>query len=162
MRTLLIAMTELVAAMELTRRAVSSSSSFVYARSFMTTRGLFVKHRNLAPVLVLTALLTLSTATTASAQVCASLTLTSQAQVEPPTVQFGQVVADYGVDLNGNGRFDQLVVDAQQIVAGVRPQDLRDSQNLRQHVATELSRVQSVLDGLLVDRPRRNILRRPK
>jgi hypothetical protein len=33
---------------------------------------------------------------------------------------------------------------------------------LRQHVATEMSRVQSVLDGLLVDRPRRNILRRPR
>jgi hypothetical protein len=29
-------------------------------------------------------------------------------------------------------------------------------------VAAELSRVGSVLDGLLVDRPRRNILRRPK
>jgi len=30
-------------------------------------------------------------------------------------------------------------------------------------VATELSQVQSVLDGLLVDRPRRNILRqKPK
>ena len=54
------------------------------------------------------------------------------------------------------------LTDAQQIVSGVQPQDLRDNQNLRQHVATELSRVQSVLDGLLVDRPRRNILRRPK
>ena len=45
---------------------------------------------------------------------------------------------------------------------GVEPQTLRDNAGLRQHVATELSRVQSVLDGLLVDRPRRNILRRPK
>ena len=39
---------------------------------------------------------------------------------------------------------------------------LRDNAGLRQHVATEMSRVQSVLDGLLVDRPRRNILRRPR
>jgi len=54
------------------------------------------------------------------------------------------------------------VADAQQIVRGVKPQQLRDNEGLRQHVATELSRVQSVLDGLLVDRPRRNILRRPK
>jgi hypothetical protein len=38
--------------------------------------------RKLAPVLVLTALLTLFTATNASAQVCASLTLTTQAQVD--------------------------------------------------------------------------------
>ncbi len=50
----------------------------------------------------------------------------------------------------------------QRIVLGVGPHDLRDNEGLRQHVATELSRVQSVLDGLLVDRPRRNILRRPK
>ncbi len=33
---------------------------------------------------------------------------------------------------------------------------------LRQTIATEMSRVESVLDGLLVDRPRRAILRRPK
>ena len=31
---------------------------------------------------------------------------------------------------------------------------------LRQHVATELSRVQASLDGLMVDRPRRNLIRR--
>ena len=57
---------------------------------------------------------------------------------------------------------DNLVADAQRIVRGVEPQQLRDNQGLRQHVATELSRVQSVLDGLLVDRPRRNILRKPR
>ncbi len=52
--------------------------------------------------------------------------------------------------------------DAQRIIRGIEPQDLRDSAGMRQHVATELSRVQSTLDGLLVDRPRRNILRRAK
>jgi len=31
-----------------------------------------------------------------------------------------------------------------------------------QQVATQLAGVQSVLDGLMVDRPRRNILRRPR
>ena len=51
-------------------------------RRLVTTRGSFVKHRNLVPVLLLTALLTLSTATNASAQVCASLALTTQAQVD--------------------------------------------------------------------------------
>ena len=56
----------------------------------------------------------------------------------------------------------ELVSRAQQIVRGVQPQQLRDDQSLRQQVATQLSGVQSVLDGLLVDRPRRNILRRPK
>ncbi len=33
-------------------------------------------------------------------------------------------------------------------------------EELRQELATQLSGVQSVLDGMLVDRPRRNILRR--
>jgi len=67
-------------------------------------------------------------------------------------------------DLNDRSseQLDQLVSDAQRVIRAVDPQDLRDNQGLRQHVATEMSRVSSVLDGLLVDRPRRNILRRAK
>lgn len=70
--------------------------------------------------------------------------------------RFGQL------NVRSNDQLDELVADAQRIVQGVEPQQLRNNQSLRQHVATELSAVQSVLDGLLVDRPRRNILRRPK
>jgi tetratricopeptide (TPR) repeat protein len=66
------------------------------------------------------------------------------------------------LSLNSDSQLDELVDQAQRVVRGVGPQQLRDDQTLRQHVATELSAVQSVLDGLLVDRPRRNILRRPK
>ena len=66
------------------------------------------------------------------------------------------------LNVRSNEQLDGLVADAQNIVQGVKPQALRDNEGLRQTVATELSRVQSVLDGLLVDRPRRNILRRPK
>ena len=66
------------------------------------------------------------------------------------------------LNVRSNDQLDQLVADAQRIIGGVEPQDLRDNEGLRQHVATEMSRVQSVLDGLLVDRPRRNILRRPR
>jgi len=68
------------------------------------------------------------------------------------------------LNVRSSEQLDQLVVNCQQVVQGIDPQDLRNNQDLRQHVATELSRVQSVLDGLLVDRPRRNILRsrRPK
>ena len=62
----------------------------------------------------------------------------------------------------GNEELDNLVADAQRIVRGVEPRQLRDNRGLRQHMASELSRVQSVLDGLLVDRPRRNILRKPR
>lgn len=66
------------------------------------------------------------------------------------------------LNVRSNDQLEQLVADAQRIVHGVEPQALRDNAGLRQHVATEMSRVQSVLDGLLVNRPRRNILRRPK
>jgi len=66
------------------------------------------------------------------------------------------------LNISSNEELDRLVSDAQEIVQGVQPQNLRENQALRQHVATEMSRVQSVLDGMLVDRPRRNILRRPR
>jgi hypothetical protein len=66
------------------------------------------------------------------------------------------------LNVRSNEQLDHLVADAQQIIRGIQPQELRDNQGLRQHVATEMSRVQSVLDGLLVDKPRRNILRRPR
>jgi hypothetical protein len=66
------------------------------------------------------------------------------------------------LNVRSSAQLDNLVADAQRVIRGIEPQDLRDNQALRQHVATELSRVGSVLDGLLVNRPRRNILRRPK
>jgi hypothetical protein len=66
------------------------------------------------------------------------------------------------LNVRSNEQLDRLVADAQNIVRGIQPQSLRDDAALRQQVATEMSRVQSVLDGLLVDRPRRNILRRPR
>jgi len=66
------------------------------------------------------------------------------------------------LNIGGNEQLDGLVNQVQGIVRGVKPQQLRDQQSLRQHVATELSAVTSVLDGLLVDRPRRRIIRSPK
>ena len=66
------------------------------------------------------------------------------------------------LNVRSSEQLDNLVADAQRVIRGVDPQDLRDNSGLRQHIATEMSRVSSVLDGLLVDRPRRNILRRPK
>jgi hypothetical protein len=66
------------------------------------------------------------------------------------------------LNVQSNEQLDSLVEDAQRIIRGVAPQTLRENVGLRQQVATELSRVQSVLDGLLVDRPRRNILRGPR
>ncbi len=66
------------------------------------------------------------------------------------------------LNVRSSEQLDSLVVDAQRVIRGVDPQDLRDNAALRQHVATEMSRVESVLDGMLIDRPRRNILRRPR
>ena len=66
------------------------------------------------------------------------------------------------LNIRSDEQLDDLVVQAQRVVRGVEPQQLRDSQALRQQVASQLSGVQSVLDGLLVDKPRRNILRRGK
>ena len=66
------------------------------------------------------------------------------------------------LNIRSNEQLDELVGQAQQVVRGIEPQQLRDNEALRQRVVTELSGVESVLDGLLVDRPRRAILRRPK
>ena len=66
------------------------------------------------------------------------------------------------LNVRSNEQLDELVEQAQQIVQGIEPQSLRDNHGLRQTVASELSEVQNVLDDLLVDRPRRNILRRPR
>lgn len=65
------------------------------------------------------------------------------------------------LNIGSSEQLDQLVDQAHQIVRGVQPQSLRDNRVLRQSVAEELTQVQSVLDELLVDRPRRNILRKP-
>jgi hypothetical protein len=66
------------------------------------------------------------------------------------------------LNVRSNDQLDALVERAQGVVNGVAPQDLRDSGVLRQQIASQLTSVQSSLDGLLVDRPRRNILRRPR
>ena len=47
-----------------------------------------------------------------------------------------------------NDQLDALVAQAQQAVRGVGARDLRGSGDLRQRVATQLSQVQSALDGL--------------
>lgn len=66
------------------------------------------------------------------------------------------------LNVRSNEQLDELVDRAQGIVRGVATQDLRESGYLRQQIVSQLTSVQSSLDGLLVDRPRRNILRRPR
>jgi hypothetical protein len=66
------------------------------------------------------------------------------------------------LNVRSSQQLDELVSQVQQMTRGVQPQSLRESSPLRQQVATQLSGVQSVLDGLLVDRPRRILQRRPR
>ena len=66
------------------------------------------------------------------------------------------------LNIRSNEQLDELVGNAQRVVRGVEPQQLRDSQALRQTISTQMAAVQAGLDQLLVDRPRRNIQRRPR
>lgn len=63
------------------------------------------------------------------------------------------------LNIRSNEQLDTLVGDAQRILRGVEPQQLRDKANLRGRVASQLAGVQASLDGLMIDRPRRSILR---
>jgi hypothetical protein len=63
------------------------------------------------------------------------------------------------LNVRSNQELDQLVEQAQQLVQGVTPQDLRDNEALRNRIATQMSAVQADLDTLMVERPRRQILR---
>lgn len=63
------------------------------------------------------------------------------------------------LNFSSNAQLDDLVKQAQTIVNGVKLPELRNNDQLRQYVATQLAGVQSVLDGMLVDRPRRRIIR---
>jgi hypothetical protein len=63
------------------------------------------------------------------------------------------------LNVRSNAELDTLVGQAERILRGVEPQQLRDNATHRQHVATQLAAVQATLDGLMVDRPRRSIIR---
>lgn len=63
------------------------------------------------------------------------------------------------LNIQSSSELESLVGRAQSLLNGVQPQQLRDSNGLRQQLTTQLSGVQATLDGLMVDRPRRRILR---
>ena len=56
----------------------------------------------------------------------------------------------------------RVVEDARRVVQGIQPQQLRDQQSLREQIAGQLAQVEFSLDNLMVDRPRRNLIRNPK
>ena len=63
------------------------------------------------------------------------------------------------LNIRSNDQLDALVGQAQRVLRNVEPQQLRDRSSLRGRVAGQLSTIQASLDGLMVDRPRRSILR---
>ena len=66
------------------------------------------------------------------------------------------------LNIGSNEELDQLVEQAQSAIRGIEPQRLRDNDTLRQQIATKMSAVQASLDGMMIDRPRRNILRKAR
>jgi hypothetical protein len=64
------------------------------------------------------------------------------------------------LNIRSSPELDELVQQAQQTINGVEPQTLRDSNRLRQMVARDFEQIQARVGEMLVDRPRRNILRR--
>jgi hypothetical protein len=56
-------------------------------------------------------------------------------------------------------QLEQLVAQAQRIVSGIASQDLRNSSSLRQSVASDLARVGVELEGMMISRPKRKIVR---
>ncbi len=63
------------------------------------------------------------------------------------------------LNVHSSRELDDLVAQAQKAVQGVSPQELRDSDALRRQVAGQLQAVSTTLETLLVDQPRRKILR---
>ncbi|MBX3427921.1 MAG: hypothetical protein KF688_19735 [Pirellulales bacterium] len=66
------------------------------------------------------------------------------------------------LDVGSHDELDRLVRDAQSLLAGVDPGSLRTDATLRGEIHGELARVETALETLLVDRPRRHVLRRAK
>jgi hypothetical protein len=63
------------------------------------------------------------------------------------------------LNVRSSRELDILVEQAQEMVRGVTPQDLRDDASLRAHMAAEMARVQTQVEGLLTDVPRRRLIR---
>ena len=63
------------------------------------------------------------------------------------------------LNVGSNQQLDELVATAQRAVKGLAPQDLRDSEAVRRQVSTQMAAITASLDDMLVDAPRRRILR---
>ncbi|MEK6235863.1 MAG: hypothetical protein N2C14_14235 [Planctomycetales bacterium] len=66
------------------------------------------------------------------------------------------------LNVRSSDDLEELIQQAQRVVVGTSSQALRNNRSLRDSVADRLKTVRTSLDEFLTDRPRRNILRRPK
>jgi hypothetical protein len=64
------------------------------------------------------------------------------------------------LNIHSNPQLEELILQAEGLIQGVEPQQLRNKTRIRKQIATQLSTVQASLDGLLIDRPRRNLIRK--
>ncbi|MFL5329192.1 MAG: hypothetical protein ACJ8C4_09770 [Gemmataceae bacterium] len=63
------------------------------------------------------------------------------------------------LNIRSNADLDHLVDQARQLVTGVTPHELRSNDDLRSRIASEMSVVQSQVDAMIIERPRRSIIR---
>jgi len=63
------------------------------------------------------------------------------------------------LNIGSSAELNRLVADAQRIVGNVVAQQLRTNHTIRSNVSRNLSEVRETLDRLMVDRPRRNLIR---
>jgi hypothetical protein len=65
----------------------------------------------------------------------------------------------HDLNVRSNPELDALVEQARRLVRGVTPQDLRDSDALRQEVASSMAQVRQQVEALITDVPRRRLVR---
>ncbi len=63
------------------------------------------------------------------------------------------------LSVRSSPELDALVEQAQQLVRGVSPQGLRDDDGLRRQLAADMALVRTRVEGLVVERPRRQLVR---
>jgi hypothetical protein len=63
------------------------------------------------------------------------------------------------LNVGSSEQLDTLVLQAEKLVSGIDPAELRNSDSLRENIASKFADMQSTLDTLIVDRPRRRIIK---
>ncbi len=64
------------------------------------------------------------------------------------------------LSIGSDESLERLVQQAQSLLGGIVPDDLRQTSTLRDRISEGLTRIEASLDGYMTDRPRRNIMRR--